>query len=122
MKANHILLLAARVGGNQRPHSSNLLSFLLKKNPSRHEDARRSLVLQVKQEVVSWLRRVENAFCLRKMLKKWASEIALLPGITLQRQTSSDTVQLFEHRDNPTSKAFIEVFEGFIDASFTKTA
>ena len=31
-------------------------------------------------------------------------------------------MQLFEDRDNPTSKVFIEVFEGFIDASFTKTA
>ena len=31
-------------------------------------------------------------------------------------------MQLFEDRDNPTSNVFIEVFEGFIDASFTKTA
>jgi hypothetical protein len=38
------------------------------------------------------------------------------------QQSSSDSVQLFEDRDNPASNVFIEVFEGFIDASFTKTA
>ena len=31
-------------------------------------------------------------------------------------------MQLFEDRDNPTSNVFIEVFEDFIDNSFTKTA
>ena len=31
-------------------------------------------------------------------------------------------MRLFKNRDNPTSKVFIEVFEGFIDESFTKTA
>jgi hypothetical protein len=31
-------------------------------------------------------------------------------------------VQLFEDRDYTTSKVFVEVFEGFIDDSFTKTA
>ena len=29
-------------------------------------------------------------------------------------------MQLFKNRDNPTSNVFIEVFEGFIDESFTK--
>jgi hypothetical protein len=31
-------------------------------------------------------------------------------------------VQFFEDREYPTSNVFIEVFEGFIDKSFTKTA
>jgi len=31
-------------------------------------------------------------------------------------------VQLFEDREYPTSKVFIEVIEGFIDASFMKMA
>jgi hypothetical protein len=31
-------------------------------------------------------------------------------------------VQLFEDREYPTSKVFIEVIEGFIDPSFTETA
>ena len=118
MKANHIFLLAARVDGNQRPHFSDFLSFLVEKNSvSRHE----------KFSAVQWCSKIKlvgksrvafarNAYCLRKMLKKWADEIAL----TLRLQTSSDSVQLFEDRDNPTSKVFIEVFEGFIDASFTK--
>ena len=39
---------------------------------------------------------------------------------TLQLHT--DSVQLFKNRDNLTSNVFIEVFEGFIDESFTKTA
>ena len=43
-------------------------------------------------------------------------------AITLRLQTSSESVQLFEDREYPTSKVFIEVIEGFIDPSFTKTA
>jgi hypothetical protein len=35
MKANHIFLLAARVDGNQRPHTSDLLNFLFEENMSR---------------------------------------------------------------------------------------
>ena len=31
-------------------------------------------------------------------------------------------MQLFEDRDNSISNVFIEVFEGVVDASFTKTA
>ena len=42
-------------------------------------------------------------------------------AITLRLQTSSESVQLFEDREYPTSQVFIEGFEGFIDASFTKT-
>ena len=115
---HHIFLLAAGVGGNQRPHFSDFLSFLVEKNSvSRHE----------KFSAVQWCSKIKlvgksrvafarNAYCLRKMLKKWADEIAL----TLRLQTSSDSVQLFEDRDDPTSNVFIEVFEDFIDASFTK--
>jgi hypothetical protein len=40
----------------------------------------------------------------------------------LRVQTSSDTVQLFEDRDNPTSNAVIEGFEGCIDPSSMETA
>ena len=43
-------------------------------------------------------------------------------AITLRLQTSSESVQLFEDREYPTSKVFIEGFEGFIDPSFTETA
>ena len=43
-------------------------------------------------------------------------------ALTLRLQTSSDSVQLFEDKDNATSNVFTEVFEGFIDESFTKTA
>ena len=118
METNHIFLLAAGVGGNQRSHFSDFLSFLVEKNSvSRHE----------KLSAVQWCSKIKlvgksrvafarNAYCLRKMLKKWADEIAL----TLRLQTSSDSVQLFEDRDDPTSNVFIEVFEDLIDASFTK--
>jgi hypothetical protein len=40
----------------------------------------------------------------------------------LKLGNSSDSVQLFEDRDNPTSNVFIEVLEGVVDARFTKTA
>ena len=35
METNHIFLLAARVGGNQRPHSADLLNFLFEENSVR---------------------------------------------------------------------------------------
>ena len=54
------------------------------------------------------------------MLKKWADEIALT--LRLKRSLHSDSAQLFEDRDNPTSNVFIEVCERFIDKNFTETA
>ena len=119
VETNHIFLLAARVGGNQRPHTSDLLNFLFEENMSR--DMKGSLpsigILRPNLLAGRGLLSLETP-CLRKMLKKWAGEIAL----TLRLQTSSDSVQLFEDKDNATSNVFTEVFEGFIDESFTKTA
>ena len=70
--------------------------------------------------LVTWSRRVKDASCLRKMLKKWAGENVVAGAMTLQLHT--DSVQLFKNGDNPTSKVFIEVFECLIDPGFTKTA
>jgi hypothetical protein len=67
---------------------------------------------------VSRLRGVKNASCLRKVLQNWAG--TLLQVHNSQAANLSDSVHPFEDRDNPTSQVFIEVLEGFIDASFTK--
>jgi hypothetical protein len=40
----------------------------------------------------------------------------------LVRQMLGNSVDLFEDRENPTSKVFVEGFEGFIESSFTETA
>jgi hypothetical protein len=117
MKANHIFLLAARVDGNQRPHTSDLLNFLFEENMSR--DMKGSLpsigILRPNLLAGRGLLSLETPIACAKC---WAGEMAL----TLRLQTSSDSVQLFEDKDNATSNVFTEVFEGFIDESFTKTA
>ena len=59
METNHIFLLAGGVGRDQRPHSSNLLSFLLEAVSISRHDTLVFGALILHKLVLSWL----GGFC-----------------------------------------------------------